>query len=41
MSVHQSEDLAAAYLRCRGLTLMRKNYRYRRGEIDLVALDSS
>ncbi|MBP73825.1 MAG: YraN family protein [Gammaproteobacteria bacterium] len=41
MSVHWSEDLAAAYLRCRGLTLLRKNYRCRRGEIDLVMLDSS
>ena len=36
MSVHWSEDLAAAYLRCRGLTLLRKNYRCRRGEIDLA-----
>lgn len=41
MSLHWSEDLAAAYLRCRGLTLLRKNYRCRRGEIDLVMLDSS
>lgn len=41
MSLHWSEDLAAAYLRCRGLALLHKNYRCRRGEIDLVMLDSS
>lgn len=40
MSLHWSEDLAAAYLRSRGLTLLSKNYRCRRGEIDLVMLDA-
>ena len=41
MSLHWSEDLAAAYPRCRGLALLHKNYRCRLGEIDLVILDSS
>ena len=41
MSVHWIEDPAPAYLRCRGLNLLRKNYRCRRGEIDLVMLESS
>ena len=41
MSVHWSEGIAAAYLQCHGLRLLRRNYRCRRGEIDLAMLDSS
>ena len=36
-----SEDLALAYLRRNGLRLIMRNYRCRRGEIDLVMLDGS
>jgi putative endonuclease len=35
----QAEQIAAAYLRRKGLTLVETNYRCRRGEIDLVLRD--
>ncbi len=41
MALHWSEDLAAAYLRCHGLALIDKNYRCRRGEIDLVMMEAA
>ena len=41
MSVHWSENFAEAYLRYHGLTLLSRNYRCRRGEIDLVMRDRS
>ena len=41
MSVHWSEGIAAAYLQYHGLRLLRRNYRCRRGEIDLVMHDLS
>ena len=41
MALHWSEELAAAYLRCRGLSLVDKNYRCRRGEIDLVMMEAA
>jgi len=48
MSTHQSssatgrqgEDLAAAFLQKRGLTIITRNYRAYRGEIDIVAKDN-
>lgn len=33
------EELAAAYLKNQGLEIIRKNYRVKSGEIDLIALD--
>ena len=33
------EHLAATYLRCRGLRLIRRNYRCRWGEVDLIMQD--
>ncbi len=33
------EELAAAYLKDQGLEIIRKNYRVKSGEIDLIALD--
>ena len=41
MSVHWSENFAEAYLRYHGQTLLSRNYRCRRGEIDLVMRDRS
>ena len=41
MALHWSEDLAPAYLRCHGLVLVDKNYRCRRGEIDLVMMEAA
>lgn len=35
----QYEELAAAYLKNQGLKIIRKNYRVKSGEIDLIALD--
>jgi putative endonuclease len=35
----RAEQLAREYLQQRGLTILRRNYRRRLGEIDLVALD--
>jgi putative endonuclease len=32
-----AEDMAAAFLRSRGLTILERNYRCRLGEIDLIA----
>ncbi|UOR04447.1 YraN family protein [Hymenobacter aerilatus] len=32
-----SEDAAAAYLTAQGYTIVQRNYRYRRAEIDLIA----
>ena len=36
-----AEDLAAAFLRRRGLTIVERNFRCRGGEIDLVARDGA
>ena len=36
-----AEDLAADFLRRRGLTILQRNYRCRFGEIDLVARDAA
>lgn len=36
----KGEDLAASYLRDRGWEILERNYRTRRGEIDLVCRDS-
>jgi putative endonuclease len=33
------EDVAAAFLRARGLTIVERNFRCRAGEIDVIALD--
>ena len=41
MPTHWSEGLAAAYLQYHGLALLSRNYRCRRGEIDLVMRDRS
>jgi len=41
VALHWSQDLAAAYLRCHGLVLVEKNYRCRRGEIDLVMMEAA
>jgi putative endonuclease len=38
-SGRQAEQIAAAYLRRKGLTVIETNYRCRRGEIDLVLRD--
>ena len=35
----RAEQLAQEFLRSRGLTIVERNYRRRRGELDLVALD--
>jgi putative endonuclease len=35
----RAEQLARDYLEARGLTILERNYRRRRGELDLVALD--
>ncbi len=37
----RGEDLAAAFLGERGWKILDRNYRYDRGEIDIVALDGS
>ena len=34
-----AEDLAARFLAARGLTIVKRNFRTRRGEIDLIARD--
>lgn len=36
-----AEDMAAAFLERRGLTIVARNYRCRMGEIDLVARDGA
>ena len=36
----QAEDLACRYLQDRGLQLLQRNYRSKRGEIDLILQDS-
>ena len=36
-----AEDMAAAFLRSRGLTILERNYRCRLGEIDLVAREGA
>jgi putative endonuclease len=41
MAVHWSKNFAEAYLRYHGLKLLSRNYRCRRGEIDLVMRDRS
>lgn len=38
MPVHWSEGVALAYLQCHGLRSPSRNYRCRRGEVDLVML---
>ena len=35
----EAEDLACAWLQARGLRLLERNYRSRRGEIDLIMQD--
>ncbi len=35
----RGEQIAAAFLEAQGYQIVEKNYRYRRGEIDLIALD--
>jgi putative endonuclease len=35
----QGEDLAARFLEEKGMELLARNFRSRRGEIDLIALD--
>ncbi|WP_199430309.1 YraN family protein [Qaidamihabitans albus] len=37
----RGEDVAAAYLRGKGLTVLCRNWRCREGELDLVATDGS
>jgi putative endonuclease len=37
----QAEDVAAAYLERRGLTILERNYRCRFGEIDLILRDGA
>ncbi len=37
----EAEDLAVEYLKNRGLTLLRRNYHCRRGEIDLIMHDGN
>ena len=41
MALHWSKNFAEAYLRYHGLKLLSRNYRFRRGEIDLVMRDRS
>ena len=41
MALHWSKNFAEAYLRYHGLKLLSRNYRCRRGEIDLVMRDRS
>lgn len=36
----QAEDLACRYLQARGLQLLQRNYRSKRGEIDLILQDT-
>ena len=36
----RAESLAAAFLRQQGFEILRQNYRARRGEIDLIALEA-
>lgn len=35
----QGEDAAASWLLCKGYRIIRRNYRYRRNEIDIIAMD--
>lgn len=35
----QGEELAAGYLAAKGYRIVTRNYRYRRNEIDIIALD--
>ncbi|GGS94058.1 YraN family protein [Nonomuraea spiralis] len=35
----QGEDLAAIYLEAKGMTILERNWRCRRGEIDIIAVD--
>lgn len=36
-----AEDLAAQFLKARGLTIVRRNFRRRQGEIDLIAKEGA
>ncbi|MGW2221400.1 YraN family protein, partial [Nonomuraea sp. NPDC001684] len=35
----EGEHLAAIYLEAKGMTILERNWRCRRGEIDIIALD--
>ena len=38
---NKGEDLAAAYLKSEGYEIIERNYRFHKGEIDIVAKDNS